>query len=88
VAAPVSSSHCRPRACDYVSKFPLSRAGYDVRMEGPPQILPDPPLEPNRPGEPPEIQPQPPDPQEPWNDPVPPAPPLEPPAQPPQLPDE
>ena len=57
-------------------------------QEAPPQVLPDPPLQPRRPGEPPSIEPEPPDPQEPWNDPEPPKPdPLERP-RPPEMPDQ
>jgi len=55
---------------------------------GPPEVLPDPPLEPTRPGEPPRIEPQLPDPQEPWSEPNAPEPPtprpLELPPQPPE----
>jgi hypothetical protein len=46
--------------------------------DAPPQVLPDPAIQPRRPGEPPQIEPEPPDPQEPWSDPEPLRPPREP----------
>ena len=46
--------------------------------EGPPQVLPDPAIQPTRPGEPPQVDPEPPDPGEPWTQPEPPKPPQEP----------
>jgi len=52
---------------------------------GPPQVLPDPALQPGQPGQPPQIEPEPPDPQEPWNQPETPEPPT---PRPPELPPE
>jgi hypothetical protein len=53
--------------------------GYGATEEpspgSPPQVLPDPPFQPDQPGQPPQIDPEPPDPQEPWSDPQPPEPP-------------
>jgi len=53
--------------------------------DAPPQVLPDPALQPGQPGQPPRIEPEPPDPQDPWNDPQPPEPPT---PRPPELPPE
>lgn len=61
-------------------------AATGLAQEAPPEVLPDPPLQPSRHGEPPQIDvPEPPDPQQPWNDPAPPEPPT---PRPPELPPE
>ncbi|HUF00858.1 MAG TPA: hypothetical protein VMN35_00405 [Gaiellaceae bacterium] len=57
--------------------------GYGAAAEGtspdaPPQVHPDPALQPGQPGQPPRIEPEPPDPQQPWDDPQPPRPPQDP----------
>jgi hypothetical protein len=46
--------------------------------KAPPQVLPDPPIRPDRPGEPPRVEPEPPDPDDPWAEPRPPELPREP----------
>lgn len=55
--------------------------------DAPPQVQPDPALQPGQPGAPPRIEPEPPDPQEPWSEPgTSPEPPS--PRRPPELPPE